>query len=463
MRNMTSRMIVHRDESGTPGSPLETHVGERIAPLYPERFPSGIKPGETLLPKLLVCAIVLVVSVCGITKSRGELFSDKIVAVVNGEVILDSEVKKQKQPIVRSISALPLGVIPPGKWPTEKEILDELIIIHLLEQEAAKKGIKIDEKGLDASIEALRKRNNLDPDQFAIFLMGNGLTPAEYRKIMKRHSLLTRLISGEVSRKVALSEEDAIQYFKKHKDTVEEEYNKLVESMRPPQAPKQEKAPEIPTHEELFLGGKLRLRQITLKLPQNAQKREKERVIEKAKHIYQEAMTGADFAQLAKKYSQDPNGPNGGDLGLMNYKDMVPGFQNLVQRMKQGDITPPISTPGGVLIFYLAEAKDRTTKKVPIPEKIRKKLEEQMKEAQAKRSGQRTENGKNPSQEQNTEEVDAKDKPKLPPGLLTASEEKDYLKLRKKVIDMVRYEKIQARMKEWIEELKKNSVIEVKI
>ena len=394
--------------------------------------------------------------------AHGQLLSDRIAAIVNGDIILESDIKMQKQPIMRNLSNLPLGIIPPGKWPTEKEILDELVVIRLLEQEAARKGIKIDEKNVDASLDSVRKRNNLDYDQFVIFLSGNGLTVPEYRKVMKRQFTLTKLIGSEVMQKIPLSEEDAVQYFKKNKEKVDENYRKLFEQSMPVQPPKETKPQEIPTHEEIFTGGKIRLKQIAIKMESNKPKSVAQ-AMDKAKLVYRQAVTGADFGQLAKKYSDDPSAASGGDLGLMNYDNLVPGLQKLVQRLKEGDVSPPITTPNGVLIFNLAEAKNRKIKKIPIPEKARKELEKQLKQQQERRAEQpRKEAHRNP-RGSDSEEMDPKDKPKIPAGMLTPEEEKDYLKVRRKVIEIVKYEKMHSRMKEWIDDLKKNAIIEVKI
>ena len=72
------------------------------------------------------------------------------------------------------------------------------------------------------------------------------------------------------------------------------------------------------------MGGKLRIRQITLKVPDKNRK-SAEKMMEKARQIYREAMTGADFAQLAKKYSQDPLASKGGDLGSHGLQGHGPG------------------------------------------------------------------------------------------------------------------------------------------
>jgi peptidyl-prolyl cis-trans isomerase SurA len=417
------------------------------------------KMKKTIIGALLVfLAMTAPAHIC-----HGALYADKIVAVVNQDVILESDVKRHKLPVMRNLMNLPLGVIPPGKWPTEKEILDELIIIQLMEQEAARKNVKVDDRAVDASIESIKKRNNLADDQFAMFLAASGLTIPDYRKVMKRSYLLNKLIAGEVTQKIPLSEEDAIDYFKKHKDEVDDVYKKLTQTNSQPQPQQTEmKMPEIPTHQDLYVGGKLRLRQITLKIPPDAKRRDLEKVVEKAKHVYEEAKTGADFGQLAKKYSQDATAASGGDLGKMNYKDMVPNFQQLVERLKEGDITPPLKTPNALVIFYLQEATGRTIKKVPIPKKQREEWEKRWNEEKARRDAELKKQQERQKQ-QEEEEVDPADKPKLAAGQLTSDEEKQYLKVRKKIIGIIRHEKIQAKLKEWIDDLRKNAIIEVKI
>ncbi|MFA6222376.1 MAG: peptidylprolyl isomerase [Desulfomonilaceae bacterium] len=396
-------------------------------------------------------------------------YSDRIAAIVNSDVILESDVKKQKQPLIRSLVNLPLGIVPPGKWPTEREILDELVVIHLLEQEATKKGITLDDKAVDASIDSIKKRNNLTDEQFVLFLAANGLSFANYKQLMTRQYRLTKLIDSEVTRKTPISEEDAEKYYKKHESEINQEYQKLLESMAPPAPPEEESKPNIPTEEKVFLGGKIRLRQITLKVGGGKKPKDVQRVMETAKTVYQKAQTGEDFSKLAKKYSQDNLAKSGGDLGFMDYKDMVPQLQKMVQHMKVGDMTPPLRTADSFLMFYLDDAKNRKEKSLPIPEKTRKELEKRWKQEYEKRlaakksqtTQKREQESMNAEVNQNISPEDSKKIKSL--GILTPEEIKDYSKVRNKVITILRTELIQSRMKDWIDELKRNSIIEVKL
>jgi len=415
--------------------------------------------------------LILILAVQAPICRSAAVYSDKVVAVVNKDVILESDIAKYKQPFMRNVLNLPLGIVPPGKWPTEKEILDELIVIKLLEQEAARKGVNLDDKAVEAAIDSLRKRNKLSKDQFVVFLAAHNLSYQEYKKLMTLQFKLTKLIESEVTRKLALSEEDAQKYFLAHKNDVDMEYNKLIESLRPPKMPDQQVKPNIPTHEELYIGGKLRLRQITLKMPADAKQKGVQRVMGTAKRIFQEVAAGADFGKLAKKYSEDPWAKNGGDLGLMDYREMVPGLQKIVQRMKQGDVTPPLRTKDAVVMFYLEEAKGRQTKQIPIPEKTRKELEKKWKQAMEQREkAQASHRDTDSSATEPLPNVRAPSQTANKPpdksrslGVLSPAEEKEYERVRNKVVLIVRHDKMVNRMKEWIEELKNSSIIDVKL
>jgi peptidyl-prolyl cis-trans isomerase SurA len=429
------------------------------------------------MKSLAVCTLLLLDLLIWVplpVHGERELYSDRIAAVVNGDVILASDIKSQRQPIIRNISALPLGIVPPGKWPTEKEILDELIVQRLLEQEADRKGVTVDDKAVEASIESIKKRNNMTQDKFVLFLSANGLSYPEYLKIMKRQFRLRKLISGEVSHKVALSEEDAQEYFKQNRGQIDTQYEQLVKAMTAANPPEEQKRPEVPTHVTAYVGGHVRLRQITLAIPEGANPKAKEEVVRKARKIYEEASSGADFAKLAKQYSQDPNASKGGDLGLVAYKDLRTEVQNMVQRMKKGDVTPPIMTSKAVLVFCLDDEKGRKETKLPIPAHVRKQLEKQMKETYEKRAAEAG-RGRGPADPREKADEPPKEskreagptnpaqKPVKSLGILTPAEEKEYQRQREKVIAILRTNKTEARMKEWIEELKKNSIIEVRL
>jgi hypothetical protein len=135
--------------------------------------------------------------------------------------------------------------------------------------------------------------------------------------------------------------------------------------------------------------------------------------------------------------------------------------------MKKGDVRP-IETPRGIILFFLADAKGRKTKRVRIPERIRKqqreRLEELMqkrKEFQEKKRAAALENAAVSDQEKASGKGEAAKIKDL--GILTPEETKEYRKVRKKVFFILKTKKTQERMKDWIEALKKNSIIDIRL
>jgi peptidyl-prolyl cis-trans isomerase SurA len=419
---------------------------------------------------LIVCLIVLFAGTWTGVPRAADVYSDRVAASVNGDVILESEVRECKQPFVRKSFSLPLGIVPPGKVPTEKEILDELVVTHLLEQDAVKKGIQINEQGLNSSIEALQKRNNLTPDRFVQYLAANGLNYADFRRLLKRQMILSAVVAREMQQRLNLSEEGAQKYFKENKGKIDEQFRELVDRVNPP-APQDEPKPEIPTHKEVYVGGRLHLRQIVLKPPEGRNRQAQEKFVGLVKQVYQEHQMGADFAQLARKYSKDSSALRGGDLGVMDFKDMQPGMQKVVEHLKVGSLSQPLPLgKEGLVILYLADATNRQLKKVPIPEKERKQLEKELQELQERRDAERKRaeaerEARREKAEPEKEQTDSSGKKKAEkdPGILTGEEKKEYDKVRGKVIEIIKNKGIETKMRDWIEELKKNSIIETKL
>jgi hypothetical protein len=131
-------------------------------------------------------------------------------------------------------------------------------------------------------------------------------------------------------------------------------------------------------------------------------------------------------------------------------------------------------TSKAVLVFCLDDEKGRKETKLPIPAHVRKQLEKQMKETYEKRAAEAG-RGRGPADPREKADEPPKEskreagptnpaqKPVKSLGILTPAEEKEYQRQREKVIAILRTNKTEARMKEWIEELKKNSIIEVRL
>jgi peptidyl-prolyl cis-trans isomerase C len=84
---------------------------------------------------------------------------------------------------------------------------------------------------------------------------------------------------------------------------------------------------------------------------------------EKAEEVKKQLENGADFAELAKKYSQDPgSAEKGGTLGCIGKGQTVPDFEKAVFNAKQGEIVGPVETQFGYHLIEVTDIKEQSTK-----------------------------------------------------------------------------------------------------
>ena len=80
--------------------------------------------------------------------------------------------------------------------------------------------------------------------------------------------------------------------------------------------------------------------------------------VAEAKEISSQLATGANFEELAKKYSTDGSKDFGGDLGYFTSNEMVPAFSSAVFKLKKGQISAPVKTDYGWHIIKLVDLQD---------------------------------------------------------------------------------------------------------
>jgi parvulin-like peptidyl-prolyl isomerase len=110
-------------------------------------------------------------------------------------------------------------------------------------------------------------------------------------------------------------------------------------------------------NKELFDGVMIRASHIFLRVPRNSDQKVQQVAVQKLQAVRQEIVKGTDFAEAAKKHSQDQTAANGGDLGYFppSRKDADP-FLRAVSAMKAGELSDVVQTDYG---FHLIKVVDR--------------------------------------------------------------------------------------------------------
>jgi parvulin-like peptidyl-prolyl isomerase len=102
----------------------------------------------------------------------------------------------------------------------------------------------------------------------------------------------------------------------------------------------------------------LRARHILFRVPSDASPQVRDSVMRRARGVMEQARGGADFAQLAAQYTEEPGGgERGGDLGYFEPGQMVQPFAEAAGRLQPGQISDPVETPFGIHIIKLEDKR----------------------------------------------------------------------------------------------------------
>jgi parvulin-like peptidyl-prolyl isomerase len=97
---------------------------------------------------------------------------------------------------------------------------------------------------------------------------------------------------------------------------------------------------------------------------------------EKAEEVKGQLQNGADFAELAKEYSQDPgSAENGGDLGCVGKGETVPSFEKAIFNANEGEIVGPVESEFGYHVIEVTEIRAKSTQ--PLSE-VESQIREQL-------------------------------------------------------------------------------------
>jgi peptidyl-prolyl cis-trans isomerase SurA len=258
--------------------------------------------------------------------------ANAIVAVVNDDIITLHDVNRAAQPAIGE--AEKKGVLDgTDRGKIRRAALDHLIEKKLTEQKIRELGIRVSEEEIRQAIDDVRKQNNI-PSQEALVaaLAGQGLTFDQYRAQLQEQIEKLKLVSMEVRAKVQVGESEMRDYYAANlaKYTEDESY---------------------------------RARHIFFKTGEKASPDEIQRAKTTALAVLDDAKGGKDFAELAKKFSEDPAArKDGGDLGSFKKGDMQPELENVILSLKPGEVSELVSTPIGFHIIKLEAKVAGTTK-----------------------------------------------------------------------------------------------------
>jgi peptidyl-prolyl cis-trans isomerase C len=251
-----------------------------------------------------------------------------VVARVNGVAIASAELEKA----IRNLEANVGNQIPAERRnEVYRGILDQLVEMRLLEQEAAARNIKATDAEVAQGIDEMKKQAP-NAEAFAKALASRKMTEADLRAEARQRLAVDKLLTAEVEPKAAVTDADIADFYKKNP-----QFFMQPEAMRASHILLKADTPEAKTAARA-----------------------------KAQDLLTQIKGGADFAALAKQHSNDGSAASGGDLGFFPRGQMVKAFEDAAFALKPGEVSPIVESEFGYHIIKAAEHRDART--VPLAE-----------------------------------------------------------------------------------------------
>jgi peptidyl-prolyl cis-trans isomerase SurA len=254
----------------------------------------------------------------GVAAASDTMLVDRVVAVVNEDIITLYDLNLALQPYEAKIRALNYS---PEKerealFKLRAEILNRIIDEKLTDQAVKRNNIEVSEKEIDATIERIKEARSLTDEDIRAGIALQGLTMEGYRKAIKEQLLRTILVNREIKSKIVITEDEIKKYYE--------------------------------AHSEKYAGEtKYHIWNIFIRSSGLVDETSKQLALEKMEAIITKLKQGQAFESLAAQKPDSSMDPEGADLGLYRIDELSPQLQKTVKDMKAGDFSPILNTDMG--------------------------------------------------------------------------------------------------------------------
>lgn len=277
------------------------------------------------MPRIL-CSALLLVALFGFTDATAATQSlDRIVAIVDEDVILESELTAAIEG-VRSQYAGRDVQLPPAEV-LRKQVLERLTLMRLQIQRAESGGIQVTDTEIDQAVARVAASNSLTITQLRQAVESDGFNFSEFRKSMREEIMVQKLRSRIVETRVEISES---------------EIERLMAG-------------------DTLKRGEVRLGHILVQLPDAATPEEVATGSEKIEGIRKLIAEGKmEFSAAAIRFSDSSQALEGGDLGWRRFDQIPASFADLVAGMEKGSVTQPVRTASGFHLLQVTDARENS-------------------------------------------------------------------------------------------------------
>ncbi len=250
---------------------------------------------------------------------------DRIVAVVNSEVITGGELAVRVKTVAQQLRQQ--GTPLPAADLLQKQVLERMIMDRLQLQLAKETGLRVDDLQLDRTVARVAETNKMSLTQFRQTLERDGIQFDKFREEIRNEILLSRLREREVDSRIAVTDNE-IDYF-------------LSQQAGSPAGTEE-----------------FNLSHIVLRLPEQASPEEVKRQRARAEQVLAQLREGADFSKLAVSFSDASDALQGGAMGWRSRDRLPDVFAQALHGLKPGEVSGIIRSPAGFHLIKLIGRRD---------------------------------------------------------------------------------------------------------
>ncbi|MGN2254477.1 peptidylprolyl isomerase [Frateuria sp. GZRe12] len=246
---------------------------------------------------------------------------DRIIAVVDDSVILQSELDEAMRSVKQQYASNP-GQLPPENV-LKRQVLDRLVLMKLQVAKAGDQGIRVSDSDIDQAVAAVAQQNHLTPEQLQQAVEQSGQGFAAFRNQLGDQLMVQRLHESVVRDSVNITDS---------------EINNLLNS---------------PTYK----AGEVHLAHIQVSIPAGGSADDIAAAQAKAQAALDAIKGGMDFNAAAIRYSDAQDALEGGDLGWRKMDEIPPAFADTISGMKPGQVSAALRGPTGFHILKLVDQR----------------------------------------------------------------------------------------------------------
>jgi peptidyl-prolyl cis-trans isomerase SurA len=253
--------------------------------------------------------------------------ADRIVAVVNNEVITYRELEQRVARVVAQLRSQ--GAPLPSPDVLARQVLERMISDRVQLQFAKESGVTVSDEDLDRALEGIAAQNKLSPGDFRRAVEREGFGWEAFRDNIRNEMLISRLREREVDRKIVVSDAEVEAFLEANESNTDsnQEYS---------------------------------LSHILVRVPEQASPTQIDERRARAEEALAQARSGADFRQVAVSFSDASDALQGGRMGWRSADRLPELFVEAVGNLKPGEVTPVLRSPAGFHILRLDDRRGGT-------------------------------------------------------------------------------------------------------